>query len=246
MNSTPAPPNSQFTNHGDPISNASLPLNPLALLSFVFGIFSLLALLGQTWWYCAGIGLLGCTLILLHMHRSQNRRVGMTLAIVGLAISLMATTFAPTYYFLRQAHIQRQAAAIGQQWLKSIMDGEPYIALVAMENPETRIIKADLQDFLSSSSKNHRAYKQFVSQKLIRSLTNFSGNSQIHLHTTENIVNGADADIVTNLYAVTDDENSQNHKTLFVRLVIERTFSPGSKIPLWKILRYRGVARPRA
>ena len=99
----------------------------------------------------------------------------MTLAIVGLAISLMATTFAPTYYFLRQARIQRQAAAIGQQWLKSIMDGEPYIALVAMENPETRIIKADLQEFLSSNAKNHRAYKQFVSQKLIRSLTNFSG-----------------------------------------------------------------------
>ena len=245
MNSTPTPSNSQFTNHSDPISDSSFRLNPLALLSFAFGIFSLLALLGQTWWYCAGIGLLGCTLILLHMHRAQNRRAGMPLAIVGLAISLMAASFAPTYYYLRQASIQRQAVIIGTQWLNSIMDGEPYIALATMEDPETRTIKADLQEFLTSGPKNHRAYKQFVNQKLIRSLIHFSGNPQIHLHATENIVTSTDADIITNLYLVTDSDTSQNHKTLFVRLVIERTVSPHSKTPLWKILRYREVTRPR-
>ena len=113
-----------------------------------------------------------------------------------------------------------------------------------MENPDTRIIQANLEDFLSSSAKHHRAYKQFVSHKLIQSLIHFSGNHQIRLHATENILHSADADIVTNLYVVTDGENSQNHKTLFVRLVIERTLSPDSKTPLWKILRYRRVDRP--
>ena len=169
----------------------------------------------------------------------------MSLAIVGLGISLMATSFVPTYYYLRQAHIQRQSVIIGQQWLNSIMDGEPYIALATMEDPETRILNADLQDALTSSSKNHQAYKHFVSEKLIRSLIHFSGNPQIHLHTTENILNSGDTDIITNLYRVADSDSSQNHKTLFVRLVIERTFSPQSKTPLWKILRYREVGRPR-
>ncbi len=102
---------SLFTNHGDPPPGPSSPLSLLAILSMLLGFFSLLALLGPAWWCCAGAGLLGCTLILVRLNRLQNKGASMLLAVAGLAISLIAVSFAPTYFYLRQAQLCWQASA---------------------------------------------------------------------------------------------------------------------------------------
>ena len=210
----------------------------------LLGFFSLLALLGPAWWCCAGIGLLGCTLILVRLNRLQDKGASMLLAVSGLAISLIAVSFAPTYFYLRQAQLCWQASMIGEQWLHSIVTEKSYLALAAMDNPETRLVNEQLRDFYSDTPKESKALKQFVNQKLIRSLIELNGKAQIRFYRTESILNLDGAVIVTNLYEVTGGNNSESPKPLFVRLVIERRTNPGSRQVFWKIRRYREGVRP--
>lgn len=246
MSSNTPSSSSLFTAHGDPPPGPTFSLSPLAILSVLLGFFSLVALLGQAWWFCAGIGLLGCTLILVRLSRQQAKGASMLLAVSGLAISLIAVSFAPTYFYLRQIQLCRQASSIGEQWLHSIVTGNSYLALAAMGNPETRLVNEQLKDFYNNTPNKNKAYKRFINQKLIRSLIELKGKARIRLYSTESILNLDGAVIVTNLYAITDGKNSELRKPLFVRLVIERKTKPNSNQGYWQILRYRGGVRPRS
>jgi len=236
---------SLFTDHGDPPSERPSPLNPLGILSLLGGLFSLLALLGQAWWICAGLGLLVCTLVMIHLNQRRETKAGMTLGTLGLAISLLAVSFAPTYFYLRQIKLCRQSALLGQEWLSSITGGETYKALAATENPEHRLVYEQLKNFYHGNSEDRKTYDRFIKKKLIHTLIALDGRARIRFFANEDFSDTGAADIITNLYAVTYLENPLTRKTFFVRIVIERKDDPDSRAGLWKILRYQGGVHPR-
>ena len=87
------------------------------------------------------------------------------------------------------AACQVPMAMIGEQWLHSIVTEKSYLALAAMDDPETRLVNEPLRDFYSDTPKESKALKQFANQKLIRSLIELNGKARIRFYRTESILN---------------------------------------------------------
>lgn len=231
--------------HNVPTLNHRFILGLWALFSLGLGLFSLLSLLGQSWWVCGGIGLLGCTLIMIRLNRRQSPGGVLMLGAAGLCLSLGTISYVPTHFFLRQDALCQQAALFGNEWLESILAGKPYLAIVAMQDPETRLAKDQMQAFYSKNVEGRREYMQFNRNRLIRSLTDLDGRARSQFYQTENIRVQGGAETISSLFAISYLETPLKRKTFFVRLVLKHN-SRGEGQGQWTVLRYRGGVRPRS
>lgn len=245
MSSSSESSSTVFTNHSDPQLSPPQRLDPFAIVAFLLGVFSALALLGREFWACAGIGMMGCALIVIRMNRQRHAKSGVSLAMVGLALTITMATLAPTRHYLRTLKIRQQASVIGEDWLRSIISNRAYVALAALEMAENRLVDSQLEKFYRGDDQNRASYEQFVNRELIRALIALNGRARIQCYGTEDINSANGKDVITNIFSVSYLETPTDRKTFFVRLVLERTDNPVSTTGFWRVKRYRGGVRPR-
>ena len=213
-------------------------------LATVLGTFSLLTLLGHTWWICGGLGFLGCTLILIYLNHHQPPTVVRTMAIGGLCLSLLTISYAPTQYYLQEMAIARQAELFGNAWIKNILSGKPSLALAAMTDPEVRLPEEQIVAYYKKTSKGKNELRQFENKSLVKSLLALNGSARADFFQKESLRYEGRNPIISMLFAVTYLETPLKKKTFFVRLVIKRNGIGGAG--QWSILTYRGGVRPRS
>ena len=213
-------------------------------LAMALGIFSLLTLLGHTWWICGGLGLLGCTLILIHLNHRQSPARVRTMAIGGLCLSLLAISYAPTQYYLNEMVVAKQAELFGKAWIKNILVGKAFLALTAMADPEVRLPEEQIAAYYQKTSKGKNELQQFENKSLIKSLLALNGSARADFFQKESVRYEGRNPIISMLFAVTYLETPLKKKTFFVRLVIKRHGS--GRAGQWSILSYRGGVRPRS
>lgn len=235
------------TDFSSPVEETSLNqythLGGWGFLSLFFGTFALLALFGPTWWVCGGLGFLGCTLTTIHLNRQQPSTTVRVMAVTGLCLSLLAISYAPTQYYLREMAITQQSALFGTEWVKNILTGKPYRALAALTDPEIRLSEKQLKTYYLKTSKGLKELKQFENKSLVKCLLDLNGRARTNFYQTESVrIQGQDQ-IIASLFSVSYLETPLEKKTFFVRLVMKRTAASGTG--QWSILRYRGGVRPR-
>lgn len=233
-----------FSSDDDPSLGSRSSFWLWAFCSLVLGFFSLLSLLGQTWWICGGLGFLGSTLIMIHINRHDSSLGVRLIATGGLWLSLLVISYAPTQFYLRQRAICQQAALLGNDWLKNILMGNPIKSIVALQAPETRIAQDQMQTFYLQTPEGKREYEQFKKNKLIKSLMTLNGRARSQFYDTESMRVEGDQDIIVSLFSISYLETPLKRKTFFVRLVFKHS-SHGTSSGQWSILRYRGGVRPR-
>ncbi len=211
--------------------------------SLLLGLVSFLALLGQMWWVCGGIGFLGATLIMIHFSRNEPPRTAQLIAGTGLCLSLVIVAYVPTQFYLRQQALCRQAALLGDGWLENILKGKAYKSLVALQDPGMRLAEDQLQTFYLQTVEGRREYKQFTDQKLVKSLLRLNGRARVQFYRTESFRPEGEPTIITSLFAISYLESPLKRKTFFVRLVFQYNRSKEHRGE-WILLRYRGGVRP--
>lgn len=234
---------SYFSSDSDPPSQVSSSFLLWGFLSLALGLFSLLSMLGQMWWVCGGIGFLGSTLIMIHFSRHKPSLTARLVGGTGLCLSLLIISYAPTQFYLQQRAISQQSALLGNVWIENILKGKPYKALVALQDPETRLAEDQAKTFYFKTSPGQREYKQFIHNKLIKSLMTLNGRARSQFYRTESILTKGAEKTITSLFAISYLENPLKRKTFFVRLVFKYNTTKG-QVGQWMLLRYRGGVRP--
>ena len=242
---TSTSPSKLFSDHDDPQLTTARKLHPLAFVALLLGFLSTLAYAGVVYWGLAGIGMLGCVLILMFLQRRKSVCSGQNLAIAGLLLTIVMATFAPTEFFSRRYRIGQQANVVGKQWIDSILRDEAYVALAATEEPTTRLVKKHLDKFYRDDDDRRKRYESFVNGKRVRTLIALNGSARVRFYATEKMNRTDKADEITNVYAVTYLETPTVSKTFFVRLTIERTDRRDTTTGFWKIMRPVGGVKPR-
>lgn len=238
-----------FSDHGDPEPAPTARLHPLAILALFLGLLSALAWLGPRYWFFAGVGLLGCTLIAFRLNREQPARTGFGLAIFGLLFTVAMMTSTCTHYFFKTSQIERQAAIYGEKWLESIISHSTrkraYMAYAATMNPDDRVATSQQESYYRNPKQGLEEYEAFVNKPLIRTLMALNGDAEIRFYGTSETTRHKEGQRITNVFAITYFDHSTNRKkTFFVELEILRTSNAFSTKGFWQINKYLGGVRP--
>lgn len=215
-----------------------------AILAVLLGTFSMLTLLGPAWWICGGLGFLGCTLILIHLNHQRPSTFIHMIAIGGLCLSLLTISYAPTQHYMYKVAIAKQAELFGNNWIKNLLDGKPFMALAGMTDPGVRLPQEQIAAYYQKTSKGKKELRQFEKKSLVRSLLALNGSARADFFQTESVHYQGRDPIVTTLFSVTYLETPLKKKTFFVRLMMKR--SEDGAAGQWSILAYRGGVRPRS
>ncbi|MDH3718403.1 MAG: hypothetical protein OES79_09820 [Planctomycetota bacterium] len=244
MNSEAESATPVFSDHGDP-EVAPNRAGGWAVAAFVMGLGSAAALLHPYLWFTAGLGLLVASLALIRLQRAQPPSPAYGLATAGLVLAIIFASWAPTSYYLRRHHLNKQAVAVSQQWLQFLIDGQPYKAFGAMTSPNTRPPLNDkYKKTILDTPATRARFERFQKQKLVTTLTALGPQTNIrHVQSLEQFHRDG-ADRFVNRFAITDLDNHQK-TTIFVRVRAERTANPVTTTGFWRIMGYQREAATR-
>ncbi|MCE9546142.1 MAG: hypothetical protein K8T25_11560 [Planctomycetia bacterium] len=231
------------------------PLSLWGVSGLLAGIASTIAFWGpMLWpvarpllWPVAGLMLLVSVVAMIYLTRERGAVGGTRLASVGLFLSLLSVTAAPTHFLLREWHLREQASTVGAQWLMFLLARQPYDAFESMKPASSRRpLGRPLLDQFAADKGEAYVYEQFLNSPLVKALSLLPiSSTRIEHYETESIDPSPDgSDVISDVYAVSFLENGKK-KSFFVRLELERREDESTVSGIWRVMNYQGGIRPR-
>jgi hypothetical protein len=239
----PSVPDVHITDSQDAEFAAYRALASQAVVGLVFALLGPLAVLDPALWAVPMLGTLFSFWALRRIKRDPQALVGRKLAWVGLTLSLLMTTAAPTDWLVCRYTIRNEARQFSSSWLQFLMHDEPHKAHQLTLTPQTRQpLTAGLWNFYRDSARSRRALETYVKTPLVHTLLLLGPRATVRFYETAGLTQEGDNDLVEQVYAVTFEDDGEK-KSLLVLVQSLRT-KLGDSQAGWQILT-TALAKPR-
>jgi len=220
-------------------------VSPLAIVALVVGLLSALALAAPVLWIVPLLGLLISSAALLSLQEGSGL-VGRPAALAGLAFSIFFGTAAPTAWLAADWRLDRDAQAFGLAWFDFLARGETHRAHQLGVRPTARRPLNDAEQLWAEYRRPgelHDELEVFVARPLIKKLVSLDAQAVVRHVATRDALHEDQRDTIRQLYAVSRSADDQ--QPLYVELVLERSPSPTTKQPTWRIVNYGETSGPK-
>lgn len=154
------------------------PIATMAVVSFIFALFSGLAFASPYFWVIPPIALIISAMTSTRLEQAKQEYAGQVLTKASVAISLCCLVAAPTQHLLTRFIITREARhQLGDRFLDLILANRTKEAFVLTLAPPNRAGREGNPDELIVRS--DRSYREFVNEDLHRLLVNRLAETQV-------------------------------------------------------------------
>jgi hypothetical protein len=217
-----------------------------AVTALLLGLVSVAALVGPLQWILPLAGTVAAVIALRSIARADEPLVGRRAALIGLLLSLLFLTWAPTRYFLRQEILFRQAREHADYWLELVRQGRLYEAhQLTMKKNDRRPPGTDLAEVYENSEDLDESFQGFCGEMPLKKVIQLGSQAQVRFVGRVKIEHDrplhAVVDIVTFKYAVVPEQGDPSD-AVELWIGVARTRGRGSEEASWSI---HGVQPPR-
>ena len=220
------------------------PLSGLAVVGLVFGLLSPLAFVGPALYIVGIAGIVLSVAALVRIGTDSPAITGRKLALVGLALSTLCMTMAPSHRLVSRYLLRNEARRFAAVWFEFLGDDQPHKAQQLSRPPHLRLVLDDqLWDAYAEDGNLAGELSAFTKNTAIRALLALGDGAQIRFHETQVQCLEYGDERVDLLYAVSYQEERRK-KTFFVGLKMIRVADAGDGRASWHISDVREDAQP--
>jgi hypothetical protein len=154
-------------------------LSGLAVLSFLLGLLSVVALAHPGAWLFPAAATVCGALAMRRITQCSDALMGRPLAVSGLLLGLFFLSWAPTTYFADRWLISRQARHFSEQWLSAVFDGQlgrAYQATLTVRRRQP--LGTDLDEYYEANPSERAERDAYFQELLPRQLADLKGVGQ--------------------------------------------------------------------
>jgi len=226
-------------------------LSGLAATGLILGLLSPFWMIDPLLWLLPvpPVGILFSLLALRQIMLNAPVLVGRKAALLGLTLSLLFGTAAPTNWLCYRWAVCREARQFARQWFDFLARGQPQKAYQLTLHPRYRPPLDDqaLQDTYRQGSAAQKELENYRTQPLIHALTALGERAQIRYYQTDGMVHTGEKDVVFQVYAVTYQDpqagGTGEKKSFFVSLELYRLRLKDRRAE-WQLGRTDGGLKP--
>ena len=220
------------------------PVSLLAVLTFVLGIASCLALAGPVLFIIPSAALLVSILAFRSIAASDGMLIGRKLIIWGLVLAAFFSTTSIARTIARRELAVRDARQLARTFLTLIQKDEPQMAhQLQYRESQRQPPRTSLWTHYRTSLKDYEGLQTFVNDPLVRTLRTLGGNATVQFYAVEEIVENSQGMAFSLLYTVTYEEDGKP-QTFFARVAVRRELEVNTGILDWSIDNYEAGVRP--
>jgi hypothetical protein len=235
------PPVELFTAEGLMEDETYRPISALAVFSLLVGMTTPLALVHQFFWFMPLVGFALAAVALWRLDRGGAAMLGRTAAQLAMAISLIMGLGAYTHASSNNFLLRREARAYAREWFNYMLHDEPHNAYqMLLDLSQRRGFGDHLWDEYRKIPIHRAGMEKFVNQPLPRILLNERERAEVRFYqpgkvTIGRMPDGRIADVITDQYAVTVDQDGKRVSCIFL-LVVSRLTNPATRTGGWHII----------
>ena len=167
----PSVPDVRITDPQDTELAAYRALPGQAVLSLILGLVAPLALVDPTLWTVPLLGVIFSRWALRRIRQNAPAMAGRSLALTGLALSLLFLAAGPTYWYAYREFLRNEARQFCALWFKYVAQDEPQKAFQLMVAPQDRQPLDDrLWDFYRRTPSSRKLLEGNVQTPVLRTL----------------------------------------------------------------------------
>ncbi len=207
-------------------------LSGLAVIGFVMGLLSALALVHVGLSFIGAASALCCVIALTRISAAPSEISGRRLAIAGLVLAVFWPAAGLAREVTKQRLLDFHSRKFAVHWFEYLRKGELEKAFELNASAAARRRLDDtLLDQLLTSQSDYRKLQEFVSKPAVLALITLGDRAQVRHYAFD----GAGFDYVDQIYAVTYDDDGTK-KSFLVRLSMERSSFPKTGLSGWRVL----------
>jgi hypothetical protein len=216
----------------------------LAVTGAILGLLSLSAIADTSFWPFAAAGILVCTAALWRIAARAPQLLGRKAAMVGLALSILAGTFAVGRTLTYEHLVQQQARQFGATWFQLMAERRPQLAHQLTLSPDIRKpLGTDLDAVYRDDETLRKALEKFTGEKLVQTLLALGEKAEVRYVATQSMDQPRGSEMLHQIYSVTHDEDGAK-KTFYVDATLCRFPSDSFHGVNWVMLRAERIEAP--
>jgi hypothetical protein len=228
-----------FTSPEDAQYSEPRAISWLAITAFALGWVSAGALVAPIMWILPVAGVAVAVAALRSIAADPERRIGRSLAVAGLILSLLFASWGVSNYFTRRHLVYRQAEALAKTWLRMVLDGRLREAhQLTIPQDQRRSPETDLADFYDKDEETRTSYADYWKRPPMQDLVEAGPDASIRFLQDEKLEHATDSsdptDLVTQRFEIDYEKDGQPHR-LEVRMVMARTRDRRSGEARWRV-----------
>ena len=246
MNTTSEPPPSAPLWGESPESNlaAYRPVSRMAVSGLLLGLASPLAFTSPLLWILPAVGAALSVIALLTIRARERQLTGVKAAWLGLCLSIIFGSAAPTSHFTYHQWIVKEARTVARHWLDLLRTDDPYTAHQwTLGSPARAPATVDLPRYYVETPAQRQTLQQFVDDSFVHTLLALGPSATVRDWETGVVLIQPKSDYVQLVLAITYPQAGKA-TTFFCGLSLERTKPAKDKQVDWRIASYRGGIRP--
>jgi hypothetical protein len=219
-------------------------IEPRAIVAFVLGLLSALALVAAAWWFVPILAAIVAWAALVRSKR--DGRPGRALALFGLALAAFWGTMGVARVVAIQWILSQQARVVSDQFVGYLHEGSPQKALMLTLMADFRHPVDDgLWSFYRSNTEMRQELQKMMLLPAVRLILNAGDSAEVRYYGVQGVSVGHDHAHVTLIYTITfDDPADQKKKTYFFAVRMERKAPKDPELNPWRVDRYEGGFSP--
>jgi hypothetical protein len=238
----PSVPDVHITDSEDAELAAYRALAGQAVLGLIFGLLSPLALVDPMCWGFPAVGIILSVWALRRIKKSDSL-TGRKMAVAGLLLSLLFAAAAPTDALAYRRTIRSEARQFSSLWFQFLIHDEPQKAHQLTVAPAIRHFLDDrLWAFYRSEPRLRQQLEGYVKNPLVHTLLALGPKAEVRFYETADQTQDGNDDMVTELYAVTYEEEGEKKSFLVAVDLLRQKLATGEAG--WCIRQTNGPVRP--
>lgn len=206
-------------------------LSGFAVIGFILGLFSALAIVHVGLSFVGGAAALCSVIALVRISTAPSEIAGRGLALTGLVLALFMTSAGVASNVTEQRLLDLHSRQLALQWFEYLKEDEPEKALeLDNSGASRRPLDETLWDRYLSSKTEYEALQEFVSKPEVLALLTLGERAEVRHY----MCLGAQPENVAQVYAVTySDEGTKKSFLVQINLVRSRFHDSGTSA--WRI-----------
>ena len=211
------------------------PMSGWAIVAFVLGLGSSLALLGPILVIVpiAALGVAAWTIY--QISHAELRPLGRRWAVAGLVLAALFGSAGVARFVARHRILHERATALCEDWITALQRGEPYLAFSMMRPSSARPVSEEIAKGMIDDENTRAAFRKFTSDAAVTTLLSERDAARVRFVRELAFVSTAERDQFSEVYEIEYRGTNGNIKR-FLRLLLERV-PPDGRFPRerWQI-----------
>jgi hypothetical protein len=219
-------------------------LSPMAVAGLVVSLASVFAFWSLPFVVVAAAGALLSVVAVRRIDGDPMALAGRGVALLGLAIAVGSGSAGVARFFSYQWRFEREARAIADLWVESVVAGDALTAHQLTYAPDKRQpLDGALPRAYQNNADLQTAIRDYVGQQPMRTMLALGRKAHVRYYQTEAPTQNTSAQVAKEVYAVTYDDGD-GKRSFFIHITVGRVSRHQTKDKAWAISYVIGGPKP--